>query len=472
MTATNKTQNTTEEFTKGFTWLSVVGIGEEGFEALLPEARMLCEGARHILGAPRHIASLPQNLQARAEAWLSPFRENLTKLDALQKTTQTTSALPASIVPPVCVLATGDPLSYGVGATLLRRYGKTLRIVPWRGSFSLAAAAMGWAHDSFSTLSLHGRPLGLLQRSLAPCARLLVMLSGASDTQRIAELLCAENLEASAMTILSKLGGSDESIVRSTAMRLRVGLAQGERSDLASDLFSDLAILALELPANPSEQVSASPRVFGQRLALPDEAFAHDGQLTKRHARALTLAALVVQRDALLWDLGAGAGSVAIEWCLAGGRACAVERDARRVALIEKNRARFALEDRLEIVHATAQKFVQKLVREFIKEFALRAAELQEKKNRERKEIAPRPQAIFIGGGLNKILLEQLLILLSPKGRIVANAVSLAGEGVLLEAYRKYGGELVRIAIAQAQPLGETQAFSPQRCVTQYVLGA
>ena len=459
MTATNKTQNATEEFTKEFTkeftWLSVVGIGEEGFEVLLPEARMLCEGARHILGAPRHIASLPQNLQARAEAWLSPFRENLTKLDALQKTTQTTSAPSASIVPPVCVLATGDPLSYGVGATLLRRYGKTLRIVPWRGSFSLAAAAMGWAHDSFSTLSLHGRPLGLLQRSLAPCARLLVMLSGASDTQRIAELLCAENLEASAMTILSKLGGSDESIVRSTAMRLRGGLAQDERSDI----FSDLAILALELPANPSEQVSASPRVFGQRLALPDEAFAHDGQLTKRHARALTLAALVVQRDALLWDLGAGAGSVAIEWCLAGGRACAVERDARRVALIEKNRARFALEDRLEIVHATAQEFVQK--------FVLRVAESQAKK----KEVATHspPQAIFVGGGLDKALLEQLLSLLAPHGRFVANAVSLAGEGVLLEAYRQHGGELVRIAIAQVRPLGETQAFSPQRCVMQYV---
>ncbi len=443
MTAISKTQKSTEEFI----WLSVVGIGEEGFEVLLPEARRLCEGARHILGAPRHIASLPQDLQARAEAWLSPFQENLTKLDALQKTIRTTSAPSASTAPPVCVLATGDPLSYGVGATLIRRYGKTLRIVPWRGSFSLAAAAMGWAHDSFSTLSLHGRPLGLLQRSLAPCARLLVMLSKASDTQRIAELLCAEHLEASAMTLLSRLGSADEQIVRSTAMRLRGGLGQAE----SSDLVSDLAIIALELPANPSEQSSASPRVFGQKLALPDEAFAHDGQLTKRHARALTLAALVVQRDALLWDLGAGAGSVAIEWCLAGGRACAVERDARRVALIEKNRARFALEDRMEIVQATAQEFVQ-----------------EQAKKKEVATYSP-PQAIFVGGGLDKALLEQLLSLLAPHGRLVANAVSLAGEGVLLEAYRKYGGELVRIAIAQAQPLGATQAFSPQRCVMQYV---
>ena len=446
-------------------WLSVVGIGEEGFEVLLPEARRLCCGARHILGAQRHIASLPPAQQACAEAWLSPFQENLTKLDALQKRVQRTTPqkaqkAQATSVPPVCVLATGDPLCYGVGATLVRRYGRaSLCIVPWRSSFSLAAAAMGWAHDSFSTLSLHGRPFGLLRRRLAPCARLLVMLSKASDAQRIAELLCVERLEACVVTLLSGLGSADESIVGSTAARLRDGFAA------SASPSSDLSIAALELPAevsvssskdNPKDSSGGHVGVFGQRLALPDESFLHDGQLTKRHARALTLAALVAQRDALLWDVGAGAGSVAVEWCLAGGRACAIERDARRVSFLKKNRARFALEDRLEIVHACAH------------DFLLRASPSIEK-GEEGKGTSVRPQAIFVGGGLDKALLDQLLALLAPNGRFVANAVSLAGESVLFDAYRQHGGELVRIAVSHAQPLGETHAFSPQRCVTQYV---
>ena len=449
-------------------WLSVVGIGEEGFEVLLPEARRLCEGARHILGAQRHIASLPKDLQARAEPWLSPFGENLTKLDALQKTApKTGQGERAGEAPPVCVLATGDPLCYGVGATLVRRYGRaSMRIVAWRSSFSLAAAAMGWAHDSFATLSLHGRPLGLLQRRLAPCARLLVLLARASDAERIAEMLCAEKLEASVVTILSRLGSSEEQIVCSTAERLRDGLAALEKQP------SDLSVLALELPAQPSDD--ALTGVFGQRLGLPDEAFVHDGQITKRHVRALTLAALVPQRDALLWDVGAGAGSISIEWCLAGGRAVAIERDPRRVGFIEQNRARFALEDRLQLIHASAQDFLLEADKEADKEITKEinkevAKEVAKEVN---KEITMCPQVIFVGGGLDKSLLESLLQLLAPDGRLVANAVSLAGESVLFDAYRRHGGDLTRIAIAHAQPLGEAQAFSPQRCVTQYVYRA
>ena len=457
-------------------WLSVIGIGEEGFEVLLPEARRLCEGARHILGAERHIASLPKDLQARAEPWLSPFGENLTKLDALQKAApKTWQGERASDAPPVCVLATGDPFCYGVGATLVRRYGRaSMRIVAWRSSFSLAAAAMGWAHDSFATLSLHGRPLGLLQRRLAPCARLLVMLARASDAERIAEMLCAEKLEASVVTMLSRLGSSEEQIVCSTAEWLRDGLAALEKQpfELSFELSSDLSVLALELPAQPSAQPSddALTGVFGQRLGLPDEAFVHDGQITKRHVRALTLAALVPQRDALLWDVGAGAGSISIEWCLAGGRAVAIERDPRRVGFIEQNRARFALEDRLEIVQASAQDFVLEADKEVGKEITKETnKEITKEVN---KEITMCPQVIFVGGGLDKVLLERLLQLLAPDGRLVANVVSLAGESVLLDAYRCHGGDLTRIAIAHAQPLGEAQAFSPQRCVTQYVYRA
>ena len=315
---------------------------------------------------------------------------------------------------------------------------------------------MGWAHDSFATISLHGRPFGfgLLQRSLAPCARLLVLLSKVSDAERIAGLLCVEHLASAAVTLLSNLGSPDESILCSTAERLAADLATSENSSSSHSSppsTSDLAIVALELPArySLSSDSSVARGVFGQRQALPDQAFVHDGQLTKRHVRALTLAALVLQRDALLWDVGAGAGSVAIEWCLAGGRAVAVERHPQRVGFIEQNRARFALEDRLDIVPTSAQ------------DFLLRGASAIQ---------MVRPQAIFIGGGLDKELLERLLASLASDGRLVANVVSLAGESVLSEAYRTHGGELTRIAVAHAQPLGTSHhAFSPQREVVQYV---
>ncbi len=459
-------------------WLSVVGIGEEGYDAITADAQMLCEQARHIIGTPRHIASLPRELQARAQAWLSPFAKNLEHLDALRDSLEDPSKHPS-----VCVLATGDPFSYGVGSVLLRRYGlAAMRVVPWRGSFSLAAAAMGWAHDSCTNLTLHGRPFALLRRYLTPCARLLVMLAGTRDVARIAQLLCQEGLGEAEVTILSKLGAADEGKVSFKArdFKGRVALAR-----------SPLALAALELPPSTdvvravkgkaTEFLAANvfgkkalskkvfgKKVFGQKLALPDDAFYHDGQITKREVRALTIAALVIERDALLWDVGAGAGSVAIEWCLGGGRACALEHNARRVALIKKNRELFGLPDRLQVVHAEAQDFVK----DFRKNFMLGQKQTQIGGAIKNGMDSSAPQAIFLGGCLQTPLLEQLRSLLASEGRLVANAVTLAGEATLLAFYEKHGGSLTRIAVERLEPLGSCQAFSPQRRILQYVYNA
>ena len=454
-------------------WLSVVGIGEEGYAALTADAQALCRTAQYILGADRHITSLPRELQARATAWQSPFAKNFTDLDALRaKVLQSASSdnqlgdnQPSDNQFGVCVLATGDPLSYGVGSVLLRRYGSEgLRIVPWRGSFSLAAAAVGWAHESCTGITLHGRPLGLLRRHLAPCERLLVMLSGTKDINGVARLLCEEGLGDAAMTILSRLGGERESRSSYKAIDLR------GRSVPAKPISASMPVLlALELPARRDSSAKQkatskiSSRLFGQKLGLADEAFFHDGQLSKREVRSLTIASLVVERDALLWDIGAGCGSISIEWCLGGGRACAVERDARRVALIAKNRESFGVPERLEILHMEAQDFVQNFEKDLEK--GLNSA------SRVTTSLVA-PQAIFLGGCVQLALLERLVSLLAAGGRLVANAVTLDGENALMEFYKKHGGSLTRIGIERLERLGSMDAFTPQRRILQYLYHA
>ncbi len=470
----------------------MVGIGEEGYDALTPDAQALCVSAQHILGASRHIASLPRELRARASAWQSPFAKNLTNLDALRnkalkgllsnRQQGVRQGVQQGVQQRVCVLATGDPLSYGVGSVLSRRYGSgELRIVPWRGSFSLAAAEMGWAHESFTGITLHGRPLGLLRRYLAPCERLLVMLTGAKDVSGVARLLCSEGLAAATMTILSRLGNynlGNQSLGDGQESRYSCKAIDMRARSLPARLVtgSPLLLLALELPAR--KDVSAkgfskgfskgcSAQLFGQRLGLPDEAFSHDGQISKREVRTLTIASLVIERDALLWDIGAGCGSISIEWCLGGGRACAVERDARRVALIEKNRESLGVPDRLEIIHAEAHDFVKSSV--LAQKSKSRLSTLSTKQAAMGRVA---PQAIFLGGCLQLALLERLSSLLAARGRLVANAVTLASENVLMAFYEKHGGTLTRIGVERLQQLGARDSFTPQRRVLQYLYHA
>ena len=179
------------------------------------------------------------------------------------------------------------------------------------------------------------------------------------------------------------------------------------------------------------------PRASG----LPDDAFAHDGQITKRPIRALTLSALAPFPGAHLWDLGAGSGSISVEWCLAGGTASAVEHRADRIANIAANADAFGLSHRLTLTHSPTADALPHL---------------------------PRPDAVFIGGGADAALLAALWDMIPPGTRLVMSAVTLETEALLYDAHARLGGALLRIDIAQTAPLGRMRGWSASRPVVQW----
>jgi precorrin-6Y C5,15-methyltransferase (decarboxylating) len=392
-------------------WLSVIGIGEDGLAGLAPAACALVETAEVLVGGARHLAMVPGGAAERL-LWDRPFAH-------------TVAAIAARRGRRVAVLASGDPLWYGVGVTLARRFSpEDMTILPQRSAFGLAAARLAWPLAECVTLSLHGRPLDGLRLHLAPNRRLLLLSENGGTPRAVADLLCRLGWGPSRMTVLARLGGPYEKIVSAAAAEW------GERE------APDLNAIALECHAMPGTR--AWPRLPG----LPDDAFAHDGQLTKREVRALTLAALAPLPGELLWDIGAGCGSVAIEWLRAGeGRsAIAVERQPERAALIALNAAALGVPE-LRIVGGAAPAALADL---------------------------PRPEAVFLGGGVGEPgLLECLWAALPPGGRLVANAVTIEGEARLLAWQRTHGGALTRIAVSRAEPLGAYHAWRPLLPVTQ-----
>jgi precorrin-6Y C5,15-methyltransferase (decarboxylating) len=391
-------------------WLAVIGIGEDGFTGLVPAARALVETAEVLVGGARHLAMVPPG-RAERLVWERPLVRTLDTIAARRGRG-------------VAVLASGNPLWYGVGVILARRFPpEEMTILPQRSAFSLAAARLAWPLAECATLSLHGRPLDGLRLHLAPKRRLLILSENGGTPRAVAALLCRLGWGASAMTVLADLGGPRESVLSAAAAEW------GERE------VPDLNTIALECRAGPDA------RAWSRLAGLPDEAFAHDGQLTKREVRAATLAALAPLPGELLWDVGAGCGSVAIEWLRAGEdrAAIAVERRPERAALIAHNAAALGVPG-LEIVTAAAPAALAGL---------------------------PRPDAIFVGGGIGESgLLECLWAALPPGGRLVANAVTLAGEARLLAWHREEGGALTRIAVSRAEPLGPYHAWRPLLPVT------
>jgi precorrin-6Y C5,15-methyltransferase (decarboxylating) len=392
-------------------WLSVIGIGEDGIAGLTPAARALIDTAEVLVGGARHLAMAPPGAAERI-FWERPFA-------------RTVAAIAARRGRRVAVLASGDPLWYGVGVTLARCFcTEEMTILPQRSAFGLAAARLAWPLAECGTLSLHGRPLDGLRRHLAPNRRLLILSENGGTPRAVAALLCRLGWGASRMTVLAHLGGPHEKIVSADAAEW------GERE------APDLNTIALACRAGPGAR--AWPCLPG----LPDDAFAHDGQLTKSEVRAVTLAALAPLPGALLWDIGAGCGSVAIEWLRAGeGRsAIAVERRAERAALIAHNAAALGVPE-LRIIGAAAPAALADL---------------------------SAPEAVFLGGGLGEPgLLEFLWAALRPGGRLVANAVTLEGEARLLAWQRQHGGALTRLAVSRAGPLGARHAWRPLLPVVQ-----
>lgn len=397
-------------------WLTIVGIGDNGLESLTPEAQSIVWQAETLVIGERLDAVIDGSALPglkRILTWGGGFRETLAEILRLRGT-------------PVTVLATGDPMHFGIGATL-RRYvaAEEMFVLPSPSAFSLAAARLGWPLQSVAQISLHGRPLSHLNRHVLPRARILALTSDASTVQAAAVLLAEKGYGASILHVLEHMGGAQERIFRMTAI---------EMAETPPPL-SDFNTLAIDC-AQDGPLLSPVP-------GLPDEAFRHDGQLTKREVRAATLAQLSPFPDALLWDVGAGCGSIAIEWMRAGmgTRAIAVEGKPERVAMIRHNAASLGVPD-LEIVEGAAPLALDGL---------------------------KRPDVVFIGGGITgEGLFEACWDALGPGGLLVANAVTIEGEARLVELRSLFGGNLVRIQVSRAAPVGRYCGWKSLMPVTMW----
>ena len=392
-------------------WLTIVGIGEDGFDGVAPTGQYLIESAKIILGGARHLDMLPDHIQADQWQWKSPLRDTMSDLESYVGT-------------PICVLATGDPMSYGIGVTLGRAFGfDALSVIPAVGAFSHAAALMGWALQDSDCFSLHGRALSLLNLHLHPDAKLLILSANGDTPTQVARILCENGFDQSTMTALAHLGGDKQ---QCTAHKAK---------DWGDTKVEDLNTLAIELIAGPNA------KWYSRHASLPDERYRHDGQLTKREMRALTMAHLQPYPGALLWDVGSGCGSIAIEWMRAGGIAIAIESNHARASMIAKNACALGVPG-LKVIEGNAPDVLGDL---------------------------PRPDAIFIGGGMSVPgVIDTCWRALKPQGTFAANAVTLEGEMKLAELHTNWGGELTRLQSSRLQPIGRLQGWKPFMPVTLY----
>src|SRR5271165_7040429 len=280
----------------GERWLAVVGIGEDGIDGLSPAAQCLIAQAALVVGGRRHFALIGP-VDAETLVWPSPIEDALDGIEAWRGK-------------PVCVLASGDPFFFGVGTMLMRRFSpEDMICIPAPSAFALAAARLGWSQQDCALLSLHGRPLEAIIPHLQPGARILALSWDDATPAKVAALLAPRGMGRSKVTVCEAMGGARE--------RIREAQAQG----FALENVADLNTIALEVVAD------RSARVLSRAAGLPDDWFEHDGQITKREIRAMTLSQLAPRRGELLWDVGSGSGSVAIEWMLAdpANRAVAIE---------------------------------------------------------------------------------------------------------------------------------------------------
>lgn len=392
-------------------WIDIIGIGEDGVDGLSADALGRLEQAEIIIGGDRHHKLTP-NVRAERLRWPSPFD---TMIDTIK------SHKGRRLV----VLVTGDPLWYSVGARILRALSSDqIRFHPQLSAFQWSAARMGWSLPDCELVTIHGRADSQILPHLAPNIRMLVLTQDKDSPANVAKLLNKRGFGASRLTVLSALGGSGE---------------QRFDGDAAtwSQTVPDFHTLAIECIVGPDTRWH--PRTGG----LPDEAFVSDGQMTKRDVRAITLSKLAPYPDAVLWDIGAGCGSVSVEWMRAsrGAIAFAVEPKAARRAMIEEN-ARNLGAEKIVVVDEAAPKALQGL--------------------RE-------PDAVFIGGGLtNEGVFETCWNALRAGGCLVANVVTLESEAQLASLHREHGGELVRLSVQKAETIGPYRGWRPAMPVTQW----
>ena len=395
-------------------WLAVVGIGEDGVDGLTPAARRLIAQAVFIVGGKRHLA-LAGPSKAETMIWPSPIENALDAIEARRGRS-------------VCVLASGDPFFFGVGAMLMRRFPADEMIsVPAPSAFALAASRLGWSQQDCALLTLHGRPLEAIIPHLCPGARIIALSWDDATPAKLAALLTKHGMGRSKLTICEAMGGLSE--------RIRMTEAQ----DFALYNVAALNTIALEVIAEHGARIL--PRAAG----VPDAWFEHDGQITKREIRAMTLSSLAPRRGELLWDVGSGSGSVAIEWMLAdpANSAVAIELRYDRAERIARNALSFGVPG-LSVVTGEAPDV-----------FA---------------DLAP-PDAIFIGGGASAPgMVERALGALASGGRLVVNAVTLETQAACVDWRARWSGELTQIAIAHAEPVGRYSGWRAAMPIVQWRL--
>ena len=393
-------------------WLHIVGIGEEGLAGLLPATRAVVEAAEVIVGGDRH-HKLSDTITAERVAWPSPFDALIDMLRGFKGRR-------------VVVLATGDPLWFSVGARIGRQIDPSEIVYhPQLSAFQLAAARMGWSLPDVETLTVHGRPVEQMIAFIQPDARLLILTTGVQTPAQIASFLTDRGFGQSRMTVLAAMGGAREERFD--------GIAESWTHEVPA--FNTLAVDCVAAP-----DAALLPRVPG----LSDDLFQHDGTMTKQEVRAATLAKLMPMRGALLWDIGCGCGSVAVEWMRAAryARAVGIEPRADRRAMAAANALALGA-PKLELIEGRVPEALDGL---------------------------EPPDAVFIGGGLSREVFAAAWDALRPLGRLVCNAVTLESEAVLLSLHKEFGGQLVKLSVNRAEPVGGLTGWRPLMPVTQWSL--
>jgi precorrin-6Y C5,15-methyltransferase (decarboxylating) len=391
--------------------LTLIGMGEDGFDGLPLVARTLISEADIIVGSGRLLSLLPP-IKAVLHNWPSPFDPMIDRIDSWADRR-------------VVVLASGDPMNYGIGSVLATHLKHKLTIIPNVSAFSLAAARLGWSLSDVEMISLHGREVSLLEPYIAPGVKIIALTEGGDTIRAVAKRLVRRSYGSSRITVLEHMGGR---------LERQAALAANE---VSSQEFSDLSTIAVEcIPAADATCLSRVPGV-------PDDVFQHDGQITKREVRAITLSSLAPLPDALLWDVGAGCGSISIEWMRSarGARAIAFEPDEKRRQMMSAN---------ADLLGTPGLRIVGGHAPEVLKG-------------------EQTPDAIFLGGAVSSTaVFDYAWKALHRGGRFVANAVTLEGEAALVARHGAHGGELLRIDIARVEPLGQKHAMRPQMTVLQW----
>lgn len=385
-------------------WLTIIGIGEDGLAGLSEASRKALARAETVFGGERHLKLA--GIDGRGKPWPVPF-------DA--------SCVLARRGHPTAVLASGDPFWHGAGGSLASHLAPDEWIAhPSPSTFSLVASRLGWALETTICIGLHAAPFERLIPVLSRGARIICLLRDAKAVADLALWFTARGWGASRLWTLSALGGPRERIAESKADSFAVEFAASP--------------LAIAIEADGATGLS---RASG----LADDLFRHDGQITKRPIRALALSALAPRPGEKLWDIGAGSGSISVEWALAGGTAIAIEARDDRAANIRANAEAFGLTHKISVVTGTAPAVLSSL---------------------------DKPDAVFIGGGLDAAMFAAVWSLISAGTRIVAHSVTLETEALLAELQQQHGGDLMRIDIAQAAPLGRYRSWEASRPVVQW----